>query len=316
MIVPEPQMVLSGSCHPQLARRIAAELGLKFGDVATSRFPDGEISARVPERVRGKQAIIVQPTPNPGEQHLMELYLLADACHRSGARSVTALIPYFGYARQDRRTKAGSPIPLRLVTDLLRAARVDHVIGVDVHCATIEAISSVPFEHLTALPLLLNAIRHGSVAGRVVVAPDLGATKLAQRIAKVLGTPAAFVHKERRTGLDVEVHGLTGEVAGRAPVIVDDMISTGGTIEAAAKTLLEAGCAPSLTIAATHGLFVGPALERLAQLPIERVIVTDSVPEVPAAGLRIERIALAPMLADAVRALHGGQSIELARSRA
>jgi ribose-phosphate pyrophosphokinase len=298
----QPHLVVSGSSVPELARRVAAELGAPFEQAEIARFPDGELYVRAPASVRDEHVVIVQSTCAPVEQHLLELCLLSDACRRSGAKQVNALIPYFGYARQDRRTHAGDAIALRVVTDLLATVEIARVIGVDVHCAAIEAISSLPFEHVTAVPLLIAALREHLTRDSVVVAPDLGAAKLAQRVAKALDLPAAFVHKHRLSGDQVEALGLTGQVRGQVPVIVDDMISTGATIEAAAQLLLLTGCIPSITIAASHGLFVGPAVERLARLPLDRIIVTDSVPQATSA-LPIERTTLASALADAVRSL-------------
>jgi len=295
-------LVVSGSSVPELARSVAAELGAPLEPAEISRFPDGELCVRAPASVCNEHVVIVQSTCAPVEQHLLELCLLSDACRRSGAKQVTALIPYFAYARQDRRTHAGDAIAIRVVTDLLATVGIARIIGVDVHCTAIEAISSLPFEHTTAVPQLIAALREHLTRNSVIVAPDLGAAKLARRVAKALDLPAAFVHKHRLSGDQVEALGLTGQVRGQMPVIIDDMISTGGTIEAAAQQLLRAGCTPSITIAASHGLFVGPAVERLARLPLDSIIVTDSVPDAAAlAALPLERTTLASVLADAVR---------------
>jgi ribose-phosphate pyrophosphokinase len=236
---------------------------------------------------------------------------MSDACRRAGADPVTAVIPYFGYARHDHRRHDGDAIGVRVVTDLFAAAHIDRIVGVDVHCGAIEALSSIPFVHLSALPPLIAPIDPGELRDLVVVAPDLGAAKLAQRIGRDLGAPVAFVHKLRRNGLDVEVSGVTGDVRDRVPLIVDDMISTGGTIEAAAHVLLDRGCRPSISVLATHGLFVGPAFARLGRLPIRRAIVTNSVPDLAgAAPFPIERVSLAPLLARAIDALHHRQPLE------
>lgn len=295
--------VLSGSCHPELARSLAGELAVPLEAAEVQRFADGEIDVRVPSVVRGRHAVIVQPTSPPAERHLLELCLLADACRRSGADRVTAVIPYFGYARHDRRTHAGQAIGVRVVSDSIAAAQVDRIVSVDVHCASIEAVSSVRFDQLSALPLLLQALREWPAASGVVVAPDLGAAKLAQNVGRTLGAPVALVHKSRRGADQVEALDLLGEVRGRVPLIVDDMISTGATIDAAVAALLAAGCTPRITIAATHGLFVGSALERFARLPIARIVVTDSVPFASRDSLPVERLSLAPLLASAIGAV-------------
>jgi ribose-phosphate pyrophosphokinase len=295
-----PPCVLSGSCHPELARSLAAELGVSLADADVRRFADGEIDVRVPGAGRGRHAVIVQPTSPPAERHLLELGLLADACRRGGARRITAVIPYFGYARQDRRAHAGGAIGVRVVSDLIAAAHIDRIVSVDVHCAAIEAVSTALFDQLSALPPLLRALRAWPAASGVVVAPDLGAAKLAQNVGRTLGAPVALVHKSRGGRDQVEALDLLGEVRQRAPLIVDDMISTGATIDAAVSALLAAGCTPRITVAATHALFVGPAHERLARLPIERIAVTDSVPFAVPDSLPVERVSLAPLLATAI----------------
>lgn len=272
-------------------------------------FPDGEIDVKVDARMRGEQVFIVQPTSAPAERHLFELCLLADACRRAGASEITAVIPYFGYARHDRRASPGGAIGARVAADLLAAAHIDRIVSVDVHCGNIEGLASARFEHVTALGLLLAAIVEWPRDRGVVVSPDLGAVKLAQRVGRALDAPVAIVHKTRLSGLAVEAQGLAGDVRDRLPLIVDDMISTGGTIEAAARAVLAAGCAQPLTVLATHGLFVGPAFERLASLPIARVLVTDSVPAAGAAPVSVERVPLAAMLAEVVRCLHAAQPI-------
>lgn len=292
--------VLSGSCHPELARSLAGALGVPLEPAEVQRFADGEIDVCVPNAVRGRHAVIVQPTSPPGERHLLELCLLADACRRSGADRITALIPYFGYARHDRRTHAGQAVGVRVVTDLIAAAHVDRIVSVDVHCTAIEAVSTARFDQLSAVPLLLQALRDWPAAEGVVVAPDLGAAKLAKNIGRALGAPVALVHKSRRAADQVEALDLLGEVHGRVPLIVDDMISTGGTIDAAVAALLAAGCVPRITVAATHGVFAGLALERFARLPIARIVVTDSVPFAGRQAPPVERLSLAPLLAEAI----------------
>lgn len=308
-------ILLSGSSHPELARRLASELGQRLEDARIGQFPDGELHVQVPESVRGAHVVILQSTSAPAERHLFELCLLCDACRREGAEQVTAVVPYFGYARHDRRVRGGQAVGVRVATDLLAAARIDRIASVDVHCTAVEAVSTVRFEHLSALPQLLPSVRACCGSNLVVIAPDLGAAKLAHRFGRALSAPVAVVHKLRLSGEDVEAQSLTGEVRGRVPLIVDDMISTAGTIEAAARVVLDAQCVPAIRVAATHGLFVGQAFERLGQLPIERVIVTDSVNVAAPSAFPIESVSLAPVLAQAIRAIDSGQSLELVRAR-
>jgi ribose-phosphate pyrophosphokinase len=240
---------------------------------------------------------------------LIELLLLGDACRRAGAARVTAVIPYFGYARQDRRASGREPVSARLVADLLQTGGFDRVVAVDLHTTALEGFFAIPLEHLTVVPLLAEAARTGLAPHSVVVAPDLGAVKLAERYGALLLQPVAFVHKTRLSGTEVRAGAVIGDVRDRAPVIVDDMISTGGTIAAAVGALLEAGAVPDVSVVATHALLVGPALQRLAALPLRRLIATDTV--IPQAGpaVPLEVASVAPLLAEAVDHLHHGRSL-------
>lgn len=301
--------VLAGSANSALAEAIAAELGVPLAEREASRFPDGEMHVEIRSSVRGCDVYVVQPTTPPAEEHLFQLLLLADACRRAGAARLTAIMPYVGYARQDRRSTGREPVGARLVPDLLAAGGIQRVVAVDLHSTALEGVFSLPLEHLSAVPLLVNAVRPAVTSRSVIVAPDLGATKLAERYARFLDLPVAFVHKRRITGEDVTVRGVTGDVCDRSPVIIDDMISTAGTVEAAIRSLLEAGCTPPVLVVATHGLFVGPAVERLRELPIGEIVVTDSVAAAPTGELPIRRVSLAPLLAEAVRRLHTDRSL-------
>ncbi len=301
-------VLLAGTSNPALAEAVADTLGVPLAEREASRFPDGEMRIEVRSSVRGCDVYLLQSTGPVAEAHLFQLLLLADACRRAGAARLTAIVPYLGYARQDRRASGREPVGARLVADLMAAAGIRRVVALDLH-STLEGVFAVPLEHLTAVPLLAACLRGGLPEDGVIVSPDLGATKLAERYARLLERPVAFVHKHRLSGEQVTARGVTGEVRGLTPVIVDDMISTGGTIEAAIGALLEAGARPGVTVAATHGLFVGPAAERLRGVPVDRVVVTDSVVPGDAAGLRLEQVSLAPLLADAVSRLHGDRSL-------
>jgi ribose-phosphate pyrophosphokinase len=295
-------IVLSGSAHPELTRDVALRLGLTTAERILERFPDGELRVLVKEPVRGADVYLVQPLSPPADAHLLELVFLADACRRAGARSVTAVVPYLAWARQDRRRVEGEPHGARLAADLI-SARADRVVSVDVHGPAAEGFFSVPFDHLTAVPALAAAIARSAPRDAVVVGPDLGAARRAALFGRLLGLPSAIVHKARLSAREVEVRGVAGEVAGRAPILVDDMISTGATIEAAVRTLLEAGCRPEIVVAATHPLFTEGALERLARLPIARVVVTDALPVPRGPGHDLEVVPLAPLLAEAISRL-------------
>jgi ribose-phosphate pyrophosphokinase len=305
------QTLFSGSANPHLAETLAAELGTGLGALDIHRFPDGELHVEIQESVRGHDVYLLQPTNSPTERHLLELLLLADASHRAGAARLTAVIPYFGYARQDRRASGREAVGARLVANLLESGGLlERVVAIDVHTAAIEGFFGIPLEHLSAVSMLKEFVGVHASPDSVVVAPDLGAAKLAERYAKPLELPVVMVHKSRISGSEVSVRGITGDVRGRKPIIVDDIISTGGTIEAAINTLLEKGCKPQITVVASHGLFVGPAVERLSAAPVQRFVVTDSVRRPEELPLPLEVVSLAPLLAEAVDRLHNDRSLD------
>jgi ribose-phosphate pyrophosphokinase len=305
------QTLFSGSANPHLAETLAAELGTGLGALDIHRFPDGELHVEIQESVRGHDVYLLQPTNSPTERHLLELLLLADASRRAGAARLTAVIPYFGYARQDRRASGREAVGARLVANLLESGGLlERVVAIDVHTAAIEGFFGIPLEHLSAVSMLKEFVGVHARPDSVVVAPDLGAAKLAERYAKPLELPVAMVHKSRISGSEVSVRGITGNVRDRKPIIVDDMISTGGTIKAAIDTLLEKGCKPQITVVASHGLFVGPAVERLSAAPVQRFVVTDSVRRLEGLPLPLEVVSLAPLLAEAIDRLHNDRSLD------
>jgi ribose-phosphate pyrophosphokinase len=302
-------IVIAGTESPVLADAIVDRLGIAAGRRTIARFPDTELHVDIQESVRGADVYLVQSTAPPVDQHLMELIFLADACRRSGAERITAVVPYFGYARQDRRAKGREAIGGRIAAMLLSASGLDRVLAVDLHNPALEGFFSVPLEHLSAVDLLANAISDVVASNAVIVAADLGAVKLATQYGDRLHLPVTIVHKTRISGEAVTVRGIVGEVRGRVPVIVDDMISTGATIEAAVQALRAAGCAPDFTVVATHALMVGAARQRLAALAIKRMVVSDSLAVAPAPSLRLQIVSLAPMLAEAISRLNVGQSL-------
>jgi len=309
--VPElNRALLAGSANPALAAAIAAKLGLVPLRRIVARFPDSELHVELQDSVRGADLFILQPTSPPADQHIIELLLLADAARRAGAARVTGVIPYFAYARQDRRATGREPVGARVIADALASAgRFDRIIAVDLHSSALEGFFGVPLEHLSAVSLLAEALRPHVTPASVVVAPDLGAVRLAERYADGLGLPVAIVHKTRLSGAAVEVRALTGEVRNRRPVIVDDMISTGSTIGAAVQALRQAGARQETVVAATHGLFVGDAALLLHQLSLRTLLVTDSIQGADLSELPIQRVSIAGLLADAVSRLHRGESL-------
>jgi ribose-phosphate pyrophosphokinase len=303
-----PELV-AGPAHPKLATAVAESLGISPLPHRLSRTDDGEVLVRIDESAaRGRPIAIVQPIASPVGDSLLELLLLADACRRADAGQVTAAVPYLGYLRQDRRAHPGEPLGSRVVADLMATAQFHRILVVDPHTAGMETAFSCPVEMLSAVPLLARALRDVRRGTSVVVAPDLGATKLAQRYARRLELPVAIVHKERLGPADVRAERIVGDVAGRSPIIVDDMISTGATIAGAAELLVAQGAKPEIVVVATHGLFAGSAFDRLRSLPLTTVITTDTVAQPATAPFAHEVIGVAPLLAEAIRRASAGES--------
>ena len=272
------------------------------------RFPDGELRPVVPG-VRGDDVFVVLSTGPTVNDHLIELLLLIDACRRAGAGRVTAVVSYFGYARQDRRSRDGEAIGARVVATAIAAAGADRMVVVDPHTAEHEAMFAIPVETLTAVPAIALALRPFVMPDAVVVAPDLGAVKLAERYASLLGLSVVIARKTRLTGATVRTEELVGHVDGRPTIVVDDMITTGATIEAAVRLLLDNGARPDVIVAATHGLFVGEADQRLARLPVRRLVVTDSLEQTQDVGQPVEVTSIAPLLAAAIGRLNRDEPI-------
>ncbi len=301
-------LLLSGTANTALATAVADELGIRLGLSAATRFPDGETEVRIDESVRGREVFLVQPTAPPVNDHLMELLAFADACRRSAAARFTAVVPYFGYARADKRHGRRQPITASLVAQLLQAAGVDHIVTLDLHADQIEGFFHVPVDNLTAVPTLCQALRGQLPEGVVVVSPDTGRVDMAADYAHRLGAPVAILHKKRTSGSETVVTHVVGDVRSRPCLIIDDMISTGGTIARAVEALLAAGARPEIVIAASHGLFVGEAHARLSHEAIREVLVTDSV----AVDRSLPRLRIAPitlLIAGAIRRLRAGQSL-------
>jgi ribose-phosphate pyrophosphokinase len=294
-------LIVSGSAHPALAEELSRELECELASCLLRRFPDGEQDVEVQTSVRGQPVFVVQPLGRSVGEHLLELLLIADACRRAGARSLAAIVPYLGFARQDRVTKEGRPLGAKVVADLLGTGGLSLVIAVDLHSPVIASCIDAPVAHLTAVPAVVEALRPLVHDDSIVVAPDLGAVKLAGSYAQLLGLPLAVVHKLRASPVEVAVRRVAGEVRGRRPLVVDDMISTGSTVEAAVDAMLAHGARPEVLVAATHGLFAGGATERLDRPEVARVVATDSLPPMPHPPVRLEVVRLAPLLAEAVR---------------
>ncbi len=302
--------ILSGSANSALAENIAKNLGARFDQRTLERFPDGELHIEIHESIRGCDVYLIQPTCPPVDEHFFELFLLADACRRAGTTHLTAVIPYFGYARQDRRAHGREPVSTRLVADLIAASGIERVVVVDFHSHAVESAFAIPVEHVSAIPILADAIRPSVHKDAVVVSPDLGAVKMSERYAKLLNLSVAIIHKSRVSGAEVTVQRIVGDVRDREIVVVDDMITTGATIEKAIRALLEAGCSASgIKVVASHGLFVGNAVDRLTQLPIEKIYVSDSVPAPERVPLPLQVSSLTALLAETIQRLHRLESL-------
>lgn len=301
--------IVPGAASRPLATALARCLGLEPTACLLERFPDGELRPRV-GTVRGDDVYLVQSTGPPVAERLVELLLLLDACRRAGADRITAVVPYFGYARQDRRARAGEAVGARAAADVLTAAGAQRLLVVDPHTAALEAMFTIPVEMLTAVPVLTEALSTTVPDDTVVVAPDLGAVKLAEHVAARLDRPVAIVCKTRLSGTTVRATELIGDVRNRPVLIVDDMISTGGTIEAAARILLARGAAPDVTVAATHGLLVPEAAERLRALPLRRLLLTDSIALQPDPAPWMDVRSVAGLLADAIGRLHRAEPVD------
>lgn len=299
--------IVSGSANPGLVAAVANHLGVESDGCDVVRYPDGELRPRI-ENICGADVYVIHPTAPPVNEHIIELLLLLDACRRSRAARVTAVVPYFGYARQDRRTAAGQALGSTVIADAIAGAGADRLVIVDPHTLALEAQFRIPVEILTAVPTLAGALAGDLPEGCVVIAPDLGAVKLAERYAGILDCPVAIVRKQRESGSAVSALDIAGDVRGRPAVIVDDMITTGATIQAAVELLRLQGTAPDIVVAATHGLFVHGAVSRLRDLELGRVVVTDTVAP-KEAGALIEVCSIAPTLAAAIACMHNDEPV-------
>jgi ribose-phosphate pyrophosphokinase len=311
-LVPRRRLELvSGRSHPALAREIAASIGVDLSDANLREFANGEVHCRYDVSLRGSDVFIIQTHCGPVNDTLMEQLIMIDAAKRASAKRITAVCPYYGYSRQDRKATGREPITAKLVADMLQGAGADRVVSVDLHSGQIQGFFDVPFDHLTAMPVLVHELRRQGTADLVVVAPDAGRVKVAERFSQHLSADLAFVHKRRPRGSAnmVEALDVVGEVEGRRCVLIDDMIDTAGTICAAAELLSERG-ASDVWAMATHGVLSDPALERLDKSPLSRVVVTNTLP-IPD-DRRIEKmqvLSVAKLIADAIDAVFEDTSV-------
>ncbi len=303
--------LFAGTGNPELCWAIAARLELPLGDVQIERFPDGETYVQYKESVRGADAFIIQPTCYPVDTNLVELLLLIDAMRRASAHRITAVMPYFGYARQEKKDRPREAIAAKLVADILTAAGADRVIALDLHADAIQSFFNIPLDHLTARGMFADYFQKKNLENVVIVSPDEGRVKQARRLVRQLNAPLAVGYKHHEFHGHTEITDLAGDVSGKIPIILEDMITTGGSIIECVDALLAHGAQPEIYVAATHGVLARNAVDRLNDHPaIAEVVVTDSVP-LPLEKHRpkITQLSVAPMFGEAIRRVNRDMSV-------
>ncbi len=302
--------LFAGSAHPELTQEIADFLGIPMGQARLSRFADTEVSFQIDENIRGTDVFVVQPTCTPVDQHLVELLIMIDAFRRSSAARITAVLPYYGYARQDRKDKPRVPISAKLVANLLGAAGTNRVLTMDLHKAQIQGFFDIPVDHLFAAPVIIDYLARQNYPRLTIVSPDAGGAERARAYAKRLGAELAIIDKRRSESGTASVMNVIGAVKGRTCILQDDIIDTGGTITKAATALMENG-AERVIACAVHGVLSQPALERVNESPIERLVVTNTIPQ-KAHVLRSDKLvvlSVARLLGQAIRSIHEESSV-------
>ncbi|OGC23222.1 ribose-phosphate pyrophosphokinase [candidate division WOR-1 bacterium RIFOXYB2_FULL_42_35] len=302
--------IFSGTSHPQLGEEISKHLGINSGKIKISRFAGGEIYARILENIRGRDCVVLQSCSDNVNDELMELFIIIDAMKRASAKTITVVMPHFGYARQDRKAASREPISARLLANLIETAGADRVVTMDLHSDQIQGFFNIPMDTLTAMPLFTNYLIKKKLKDMVVVAPDTGRAKVAKKLADRIGARLAILHKVRAEHHKSAVTHLVGSVKEKTVIITDDMIDTAGTITAGVEALRKKGCNKDIYVVATHGLLSGPAVERMSGVGFAEVVVTDSVPvpkEKQFKGLKI--LSSAELLGEAIRRNFEHQSI-------
>jgi ribose-phosphate pyrophosphokinase len=302
--------VFSGSAHPELTREIAAFLGVMPGQARLRRFPDSEVSFQIDENIRGTDVFVIQPTCNPVDQHIMEMLIMIDAFRRSSAARITAVLPYFGYARQDRKDKPRVPISAKLVANVLSAAGTNRVLTMDLHKAQIQGFFDIPVDHLFAAPVIIDYLARQHYANLTMVSPDAGGAERARAYAKRLDAELAVIDKRRSDDGTAEVMNVIGDVEGRTCILQDDIIDTAGTITKGASAL-KANGASRIIACAVHGVLSGPAIERIDKSPIDRLIVTNTIPMSVAGqgSSKVVVLSVARLLGQAIKSIHEETSV-------
>lgn len=302
--------LFTGNAHPKLARDIAAHMGIPLGEASVDRFPDGEIDLKVNCDVRGADVFVVQPTCPNVHENLFELLMYCDCLRRASADRITAVLPYFGYARKDRKDEGRVPITAKMVANLITKAGATRVLAVDLHAAQIQGFFDIPVDHLYARPAIMEVVKTLGLRNPIVVSPDVGGVKLARAYAKHFKTEIAIVDKRRVTGDTTVIEHVVGDVSGREVLMVDDMVSTGGSITDAARIVKEKG-AERVFIAASHAVLAGKAVEKLNAAPVEKIIFTDTIPLEDVGVERLIPASVAPLLARSIDRIHRSESVSV-----
>jgi ribose-phosphate pyrophosphokinase len=302
--------IFSGSGNVELARAVCKYLELPLGGAEVERFADGEKVIRIEDDVRGRDCFVVQSTCKPVDEHLVELLIYLDCLRRASASRITAVVPYFGYARQDRKDEGRVPITAKLVANIITAAGANRVLAIDLHAAQVQGFFDIPVDHLSGELVLSRYFRNKKIGNLTIVSPDVGNMKIASRYADRLGGELAIVHKKRVSGSEAVAKEIIGDVKGRNIVMCDDIIATAGTICSAAKLVKDRG-AEKIYIGATHGVFAGQALERLSEAPIDEIVVTDTIPLTQQARDcgDIKVLTVSSMLGEAIKRIHRNESV-------
>ena len=305
---PQKIQLIAGNAHRALCEAIAREVGVPLADGHVGRFPDGEIDIKLEDDVRGTDCFVLQPTCPPVNENWIELLLLIDCLKRASAGRITAVMPYYGYARKDRKDEGRVPISAKVVANTLTRVGADRVLTLDMHAAQIQGFYDVPVDHLYAKPVLLRAIREIGIDDPVIVTPDVGGIKMARSYAKALGADLAIVDKRRLSGSEIAVEHVIGEVEDRNVIIVDDMISTGGSISEAARIVRDQG-AKQVVLAVTHAVLCGPAVERLQNCPADHILVTDTIPRRGESPSQMKVVSVAGLIGQAILNIHESKSV-------
>jgi len=301
--------IFTGNANPELAEEIAEYLGVSLGASQVTHFSDGEVQVRIDESVRGADVFVIQPTSAPVNENLMELLIMIDAIRRASARRITAVLPYYGYARQDRKTRARDPITAKLVANILTASGVRRVVTMDLHAGQIQGFFDIPVDHLPGVPILAEYFLQCGLENVVVVSPDLGGVTRARDLAERIGAPIAIIDKRRPEPNMVEVTNIIGAIQDKTVIMIDDIIDTAGTITKGAVALKQWGV-KEIYVCCTHAVLSGPALKRLAEAPIKEVVITNTIP-VPKEKLidKIKILSVAPLLGEAIIRIHEDLSV-------